>query len=73
MKKTKLIALVCAFLSGVSGFTYGMQGEFSKKDEKDLKNGTSMKNDELNQNDKNQKSIMQIIDPNLKRYGKKRY
>ncbi len=76
MKKTKLIALVCAFLSGVSGFTYSIQGESSKKDEKDLKNDMSKQDTKLNQNDKNQKSIMQIINsklsnPNLKRYGKK--
>ena len=69
MKKTKLVALVCAFLSGVSGFTSGMQGESSQKNEKDLKNGTSTK-------DENQKSIKQMIisglnNPYFKKYGKR--
>ena len=41
---------ICTFLSGVSGFTYSMQGESSQKNEKDLKNGASTK-------DKNQKVI----------------
>ena len=60
MKKTKLIALVCAFLSGVSGFTSGMQGESSQKNEKDLKNGASIKDEDC----KN-------INQNLKKYGKR--
>ena len=69
MKKTKLIALVCAFLSGVSSFTSGMQGESSQKNEKDLKNGASTK-------DKNQKSIKQMINsglnnPYFKKYSKR--
>jgi pimeloyl-ACP methyl ester carboxylesterase len=69
MKKTKLVALVCAFLSGVSGFTSGMQGESSQKNEKDLKNGASTK-------DENQKSIKQMIisglnNPYFKKYGKR--
>lgn len=71
MKKTKLIALVCAFLSGVSGFTSGMQGESSQKNEKDLKNGASTK-------DENQKSIKQkqmiisgLNNPYFKKYSKR--
>ena len=69
MKKTKLIALVCVFLSGVSSFTSGMQGESSQKNEKDLKNGASTK-------DKNQKSIKQMINsglnnPYFKKYSKR--
>ena len=71
MKKTKLIALVCTLLSGISGFTYGMQGGSSQKDGKKLKNDVSKQYTKSNQNDKDQESIMQMINPNLKRYGKK--
>lgn len=80
MKKTKLIAIVCTFLSGISSFTYGMQGESSSKDEKKLENNASIEDDKLNQRCQKLEdcyaSLMQMINsginnPNLKRYGKK--